>query len=206
MAARMQDSEAYARKGYTLSQATMVRLSEFFDSTNDQIQDEGAHLEYYCNLQPNQLAYLDYGCFANAVYNRDNAYKSKKLTFVVGSLGIGVKPFWQYGCKKYKDMKDFARPSGFDAHGWLEDDNGNVYDYVYPSLNALAIVHDRHIKLKKDTRIEGETKHYLAKRGLHFIKALADIHDTLVGEIMQHVVQHVLCKISLAQQTHRGIE
>lgn len=132
------DYEAYERKGYKLSPATMIRISEFFDSTDYQIGNEEARMEYYCKLQPNELAYLDFSCFTNAVYNKHNAYTSKNLTLAIGSLGIGVKPFWQYGYDKYKELKDFARPNQFDAHAWLEDENGNVYDYVYPSFIAIA--------------------------------------------------------------------
>lgn len=138
------DYEWYLSKGYKLSRDRMVRISEYFDATEDSVNDHDHHIDYYCNLKPNELACLDFGCFTNAFYNKKNAYKSNKLNFVVGSLGIGPKPFWQYGHIKYKDLNDFdyGDQVHFDAHGWLEDENGNVFDYVYPSFEKIAHIWD----------------------------------------------------------------
>lgn len=152
-------------------------------------------MEYMCNLKPKELAYFEFNCFVNAVYNRDNAYKPKNLKFVVGSLGLGVKPFWEYGGVEYKDLKDFyAGQDRFDAHAWLEDDEGNVFDYVYPSFLRVAHLRNRHIKLKVNTPVEGKSKLYRAKKGLHYLKAPDDIHDKLVGKVM-HRVQETLSQV-----------
>ena len=51
-----------------------------------------------------------------------------------------------------KENEIWAEPAF--SHGWLEDENGNVYDYIY--------------KGRERGIIEGESKKSLATRGLHY--------------------------------------
>lgn len=177
---------SFVKKGYKLSYDTIIRRSEYLDEINDLVvNNEELRNNYYRNLKPgNELSYLDFNCFTNAAYNMENAYRSHTLNFVVGSLGIGVKPFWEYGHVKYKDYEDFDCQNTYDAHAWLEDKHGNVFDFVYPSFVSIAHIHNRQIKLKKGTVIEGKSKSYLAKKGLHYISAPDNIRDKLAKAVM----------------------
>jgi hypothetical protein len=61
------------------------------------------------------------------------------------------------------------------SHGWLEDEDGNVYDYIYRG-KAKGI-------------IEGESKESLSHRGLHYCYVTAPTETMLFGKVTTHLAE-----------------
>jgi len=118
------------------------------------------------------------------VYNTVNAmlgWKNLKLKLVAGSLGIGTtKPFFEYGGLAWKKFSNFSKAGGrVDAHVWLEDEFGNVYDVVTQHIAWVAVVRGKKISLRPRDIIEGKSKEELRKLGLHYVRA-----EELVGKLI----------------------
>jgi hypothetical protein len=73
-------------------------------------------------------------CYYNAHYNRKYVKEWRNLRVVVGSLGLNGH--YEYGGKKHTDRDYYDNP--FDSHCWLEDEQGNVYDYFFDEYNDIA--------------------------------------------------------------------
>ncbi len=88
------------------------------------------------------LCYQPNNCFANAYINSRYGYKDLNLKLKMGSLAFNG--WWEFGgdgwtVEKFKARAE-AGPFGprIDAHAWLEDDEGNVYDYAQEDWSAIA--------------------------------------------------------------------
>jgi len=95
-------------------------------------QPEGAEKEL-------PLYYQSGSCFHNAYINKNYHYKDRNLKLVIGSLSFNG--WTEYGGKNWK-LADFIKnsPGGrsWDAHAWLEDEDGFIYDKVFSSYNTVA--------------------------------------------------------------------
>ena len=121
-----------------------------------------------------QPMYLDDKCFVNAYINKFKHYKDLNLKYVIGSLGLNG--WFEYGGKDWT-LRDFQkRNSGkimecWDAHCWLEDAQGNVYDFVQPSWNGILKVRNRPLLGRETGIIEGVSKEELKKQGIEYVPA-----------------------------------
>lgn len=107
-------------------------------------------------------------CYYNATYNKYNAFNNiKGLKVVYGSLGLNGH--FEYGGRDWT-AKDFY-PSPFDSHAWLEDEQGNVYDYIFKRYGQCARAWGKNITFPVDWEILGISKAELKEEGLEYIPA-----------------------------------
>jgi len=85
------------------------------------------------------LRYIPGYCFHNAYINQNYHYKDRNLKLVIGSLSFNG--WTEYGGINWT-LADFVKnsPGGrsWDAHAWLEDDDGFIYDMVFDSYHWVA--------------------------------------------------------------------
>lgn len=112
-------------------------------------------------------------CVANAYLNKRHYYKDKNLKLVVGSLGFNG--WYEFGGRLWTTedfMKTFKQrdcPS-FDVHVWLEDEEGNVYDYIFDEYNTISQIRTGK-KLKMRGLLEAKSKRELLRAGLAYVPA-----------------------------------
>ena len=120
-------------------------------------------------------------CFANAKANQQGAYADRNLKLVIGSLGFTKKDggiHWEFGYEKATVFL-MIKPHGIDAHAWLEDEKGDVYDIAQRSWLAIAAARGCAIHIKPLQAIEGVSKELLSRKGLHYLQA-----DTIVQSVV----------------------
>jgi hypothetical protein len=109
--------------------------------------------------------YADGWCWYNAEYNRRHTFRERELKWVVG--GVGMNGRFEYGGKQGFDYKDFR-----DSHAWLEDAEGNVYDYVQPSWARYCKAHGvSPAGLPLGAELRAVSKEQLRNLGLHYVPA-----------------------------------
>jgi hypothetical protein len=113
-----------------------------------------------------EARYIPAQCCANAYINCRYYYKNLKLKLVFGSLGLNGH--YEYGGVNW-NVGDFDKNFG-DFHCWLEDDEGNVYDYIFDFYNDISKLITRK-KLRIVGTLEGFSKTTLEQNGLHYIVA-----------------------------------
>ena len=141
---------------------------------------------------PNGLVGLQGRCLAQAKLNSlSPAYKNLKLKIVVGSLGIGVgKPFYEYGDPSWTTVDHFQcnyNKNMLDAHAWLEDEEGRVYDVQTQYWQNVASIQRRiiraHARLPEGTQyrlIEAKTKEELRHLGFHYSPCPKELQAALL--------------------------
>ena len=133
-------------------------------------------------LIDNRLIWIESMCFKQASFNMDHYYRDigKNLFRVVGSLGIGQPSdkngiWFEFGAAQNTIVKDYRdtyskKDNSWDAHVWLEDSEGKVYDIVTEQMVYAALFHDKTMHLPEGTVIE-DTKDKLMDKGLRYIAA-----------------------------------
>ena len=106
-------------------------------------------------------------CYINAYINKTNIYKHLNLRVVFGSLGLAGH--FEYG-GKYHTAKDFYK-NPFDSHAWLEDDDGNVYDIIFPQYRDIARFFGKNPTFPVNWEVAGISKEDLLEEGLEHIPA-----------------------------------
>jgi len=112
------------------------------------------------------LTYKHGYCPINAFINSRHAYKDKNLKIVIGSLG--VNGWFEYGGKNW-GMEEFQRKME-DVHFWLEDKNGNVYDFLFERYSLWSVIRTGN-KLRRTGILEGVSKNELKSIGIEYIPA-----------------------------------
>jgi hypothetical protein len=131
-----------------------------------------------------QVLYASQACYHQASFNQAHAYRELELRVTVGSLGIGLaheEPFYEFGgadfttfahYKQYTVESDLEPGCHlWDAHIWLEDADGRVYDVVSGVMKNCAEVRGKTLRFLERHVIEGLDKSQLAAAGLHYIAA-----------------------------------
>ena len=121
-------------------------------------------------------------CYFNAFHNQRGRYKHLNLKVVIGSLGLAGH--FEYGGKKHTRADFYANP--FDSHAWLEDAEGNVYDYIFPFYAFCArTTGGKNPTFPTDWEILGVSKKDLEAEGLEYVPApklaRADIIENVVA-------------------------
>jgi hypothetical protein len=103
------------------------------------------------------LAFARYnfgGCYFNANMNRKTVFKGMNLTPVYGSLGLNGH--FEYGGRNHT-VRDFAE-NPMDSHCWLEDEEGNVYDFIFEEYADIAQRWTGSCTFPENFHIQGWTK------------------------------------------------
>ena len=118
-------------------------------------------------FDPKKASYIMNNCYINAYVNsKYGVFKKLKLHLVIGSLGLNG--WFEYGGVDWKidDFKNNIK----DNHCWLEDESGNVYDYIFPQYNIISLSKTGK-KLRLAGLIEGVPKHLLSSAGFDYVPA-----------------------------------
>ena len=121
--------------------------------------------------------YMDTMCYWNAVKNQQGVFKHLKLKRVCGS--VAFNGWWEYGGAKYTLREFRERPQ--DSHCWLEDAEGNVYDYCQPSWDFYARSNGHAGKLPLGVEFRGVSKAALKAEGLTYKAAPANAQAFLLN-------------------------
>jgi hypothetical protein len=149
--------------------------------------------------------YIDGHCMFSALLNQRRAYAHVVgLKLVVGSLGIGAAKdaalqvdmkdgsgktarfrikrgvHWEYGAPNATRFEQFISAVGIDAHAWLEDAQGNVYDRPGPRLYDLVHAFKRTTTFADTSVYEGVPKATLQRLGLHYAAAPGAVQQALL--------------------------
>jgi hypothetical protein len=89
---------------------------------------------------------------------------------------------YEYGGKKHTDKDYKARP--LDSHCWLEDDDGNVYDYFFNNYNEIAMIWTKKGIMSPQV-IEKAPKDRLRLFGLDYIPASAKAQRTVLDSAIE---------------------
>lgn len=190
--------EAKQQKEQQIFDAKMVELQKMVQKQIDTDKEQLKQPYYFIpksEYSSGDIMCFPNSCFSQANFNRENAYNELKLSIVAGSLGIGIgkKPFFEYGDANYKVYNDFAKSPftkldgatgryQWDAHVWLEDESGYIYDVLTDYVVGFCTdLHGKTIdKVFKCERtgqgrvIEKRTAKELRRLGMHYIKADGD--------------------------------
>ena len=138
-------------------------------------KSKGGHTPATIKEQTNRMSLpLTYNlndCFTNAYINSRHFFKDLGLKYKIGALSING--WCEYGGKEWT-KEDYAkarqRSGAWDAHAWLEDADGNVYDYSFKWFDEVA-----RIQTKKPLALIGEIrgmrKAELKEKGLEYVEA-----------------------------------
>jgi hypothetical protein len=113
-------------------------------------------------------------CYLNAHLNKTFWYTDRKLKMVVGSFGI--HGWFEFGGKRWtkSDWEMSYIKFGTNSHCWLEDSDGNVYDFLHPE-DAVWVRARTGKKMPRTGILEGVSKAELAAQGIEYVPA--DITD-----------------------------
>ena len=124
-------------------------------------------------------------CFLNAEWNRTHAYADLNLRRVFGTLSLNG---WdEYGGRSWgdADWEDAHQGELFwDAHCWLEDEKGNVYDYCFDRYLEIAQMRTGRIGRMFVGAMEGVSKRDCLKRGLIYSPAPAHIQRMMLDDFV----------------------
>lgn len=126
--------------------------------------------------------YRESDCFSNAYINQRNCYKDLNLKIVVGSLGINK--WFEFGGKCWK-LEDFKKNKGvktWDAHSWLEDKDGNIYDFAYSSYDFVSQIR-RNQPFTWSGIIIKKSKNQMKAKGLWYVPADADTQKYILDDL-----------------------
>ena len=141
------------------------------------------------------LTYKSGNCYLNAFINKEHHYKDKKLKMVIGSLGINN--WFEYGGKHWTKA-DFAKKvRGYitDSHCWLEDADGNVYDYLFEDYDYWVGVRTGK-SMRRKGLLEGVSKADLLADGIEYVPAPLDAQLHLASATGMYVRTTVKALIS----------
>ena len=117
-------------------------------------------------------------CWWNAIVNKEyyDIHHNKKLRLVFGSLyaeGVIVFGDKKADHKKWMEKLEEGDEVGWDAHCWLEDKEGRIYDMTFVRWakgNTDFIKSKKKTRMTKDELVEGWTyKEMLERKGLQYV-------------------------------------
>ena len=152
------------------------------------------------------LTYKCGNCYTNAYVNKRHYYKDKNLKLVIGSLGING--WFEYGGKNWIKNDFEKKIMGFcsDSHCWLEDDEGNIYDYLFEDYN-FWVKYNTKSNMRRIGLVEGVSKEDLARDGVEYVpapkdaqnmlflntfKVMKDSHDGLLAGTCKWIGNHII--------------
>lgn len=138
------------------------------------------------NQTGKELTFALNQCFQNALTNKDNGYKTLNLHLVIGSLGLNG--WFEFGGKDWTTLAEWKAKGmkgggSWDAHGWLEDDEGNVYDFCFANYLTIADVRNGRGKMTEGLVERLGKKNAEKKRGLTYIPAPAEVQAFILADL-----------------------
>jgi len=133
---------------------------------SDVAKPERTHFSVETNYLVMDRSYTFSNCYMNAVMNNVTAFGGK-LKVVLGSLGMAGH--FDYGGKTWGPNEFKRKP--LDSHAWLEDDDGNVYDFIFPEYDTNARFWGKKPTFQSPWEILGISKADLAEEGLEYVPA-----------------------------------
>jgi hypothetical protein len=132
------------------------------------------------------LTYKAGNCYINASINRAHHYKDLGLKMVIGSLGING--WFEFGGRRWAKSDFAAKINGYvtDSHCWLEDAEGNVYDFLFPEYQYWVRIRTD-MPMRMTGLIEGVSKKTLARSGIEYVPAPMDAQMLLASATGAHV-------------------
>lgn len=136
---------------------------------------------------PYPLFYSFGTCFMGAYFNQQNKYKDFKLRLIAGSLGMNGH--FEYGGRDWKKADFETKISGekADFHAWLEDKDGNVYDFLYDEYSMIARLNTGK-GLRRTGLLEGVPKADLEALGIEYVPADADTQKMMYALFLVRAV------------------
>jgi hypothetical protein len=132
------------------------------------------------------LTYKKDNCFINAYINHHNHYLDKKLRIVFGSFAING--WFEFGGKNWtkKDfIKNMTGTYTTDAHCWLEDEDGNVYDYIHDGYDFWVKIRTNK-PMKFSGLVEGMSKADLLGKNIEYVPADKETQQMIFLRVLQH--------------------
>jgi hypothetical protein len=102
--------------------------------------NEFATIASYKYKKTGEGLYYESMCFINAYVNKYETFKHLNLKIVGGTLSLDG---WEEYGGSNRTMKEWLKKPT-DIHFWLEDENGNVYDFLFGWYNHCAKVNNRY--------------------------------------------------------------
>jgi len=130
------------------------------------------------SLSDERLRYVENDCYYNACANKPIYEKNtgKQLKVVIGSLGLNGH--FEFGGKDWTANNFYENP--LDSHAWLEDDAGNVYDYIFSGYGYCATHWGKEVSFPLNYEIVGMSKEELkSKYNLEYVKASRTIQKDI---------------------------
>lgn len=147
------------------------------------------------------LFYGEGACILTSTLNQE-VYKQrgKNLTQVAGSLGLGTRdPWYEFGGANFRTTDDFlsskysgmtsAGYMGMDAHMWLEDDQGRVYDIVTKHVVMTALHRSKTIAVQAGEVLAGVHKSELKRKGMIYKPATVEFRDWWIDHMKPHLAK-----------------
>lgn len=134
-------------------------------------------------------------CFLNAFVNQKNYYKDKNLKLRIGVM----KRFGQLmypDCPKTEQEceEQYAKYKAFSAHCWLEDEDGDVYDYWHMDFCYVNKDGD-----PVEFRLEGASKEDIKEQGYEYIQFPQNIQTKIFTMLLpQLMLYERLVKMGVA--------
>ncbi len=111
-------------------------------------------------LESGKGYYMPDLCSINALVNKHVAYKDLNLEIVGGTLSLDG---WEeYGGSNRKSLQDWLK-NHTDIHYWLEDKEGNVYDFLFEHFNYCAKKHNKYCKFP-NIELQGVPKNVIEQK------------------------------------------
>jgi len=134
------------------------------------------------------LTYYAGNCYLNAFFNSRHHYRHLNLKLVIGSLGING--WFEFGGADYKEDDFLKMMNGIssDSHCWLEDSDGNVYDFLFPQYD-FWVKYRTNRPMKRKGLLEGVSKVKLARSGIQYVPADKESQTTLFTNIFKYLLE-----------------
>ena len=142
------------------------------------------------DIVPSHLKYRENNCFVNAFLNKRHSYKDLNLKYVIG--GLGVNGWVEYGGKdwtKEQYLLTYSLGPSIDAHAWLEDNEGNIYDFCFSGYSAAAFVRTGK-PLPFSGLIEKKSKAECAAMGLTYYPADKDTQTSIFILFLKYLMKY----------------
>ena len=124
----------------------------------------------------------------NAFFNKNLAFKHLNLHQVAGS--VAYNGWWEYGGANYTLAKFKQNPA--DSHSWLEDDEGNIYDYTFAWNCECAVINKGSRGAMKVGELRKVSPTDAAALGLTYKKADSKSMDFLLTHNLRGIVAQTL--------------
>jgi len=129
-------------------------------------------------------------CFYTSMFNNTHALARFQLHLVYGSLGVGKhNPFFEFGGRNFTVMNDFmsspytkrdqAGRISMDAHVWLEDNSGKIYDVCTDQMRNVCRIRGLQPIENNISIITGVEAARLQTAGIWHVAAPTDVQQQL---------------------------